>query len=449
MMLLHQANRALTVALLRPSATSSKQIISKCSSLNTCLSSSTLFRWFSEQRRLKLHRFPSKSSDNLELQAQQIISQEKSTQPHAQEIADDIEDAEESPSASNEAISGAPDAEIPRNSLKKIRNKAKSRHEEEDDDDFSLNIRFAPDSVQRFSEEAIIAEEKSIDAGFSGMDLTTEISGKDLTQENSKKKKVIGQSIGGEKLDSFDVFNMSNSVLTEQFTKGSGKGGQKVNKSSNCVILRHEPTGTVVKCHATRSLQQNRVLARKIMQERLEELMMGQSTRKALQADKERRRKDRRRRKREKKMKEKGGAEQEIGENEAMGTEQVESDRLAAAGKEENLDDVEEEGEEAGKEDLEQQPAAAAEEGEEVERYEEKEESLYGLSAQARLEAEYSAQQASLEASQPSIQAKRRKSLQELDLSLQRLQDYDEKQRRRASKFNIKSKFSAANRIVE
>ena len=31
--------------------------------------------------------------------------------------------------------------------------------------------------------------------------------------------------------------------LEEQFVSGSGPGGQNVNKSTNCVVLKHKPTG--------------------------------------------------------------------------------------------------------------------------------------------------------------------------------------------------------------
>jgi len=48
----------------------------------------------------------------------------------------------------------------------------------------------------------------------------------------------------------------------EKFIRGSGPGGQKVNKTSNCVELRHKPTGIVVKCHETRSQEKNRAIAR-------------------------------------------------------------------------------------------------------------------------------------------------------------------------------------------
>ena len=37
------------------------------------------------------------------------------------------------------------------------------------------------------------------------------------------------------------------SDLEEKFVRGFGKGGQKVNKTSNCVELKHLPTGIAVK----------------------------------------------------------------------------------------------------------------------------------------------------------------------------------------------------------
>lgn len=35
--------------------------------------------------------------------------------------------------------------------------------------------------------------------------------------------------------------------LEEQFVRGSGPGGQATNKTSNCVVLKHTPSGIVVK----------------------------------------------------------------------------------------------------------------------------------------------------------------------------------------------------------
>ncbi|XP_006894757.1 PREDICTED: uncharacterized protein LOC102863822 [Elephantulus edwardii] len=68
---------------------------------------------------------------------------------------------------------------------------------------------------------------------------------------------------------------LQESELEEQFVKGHGPGGQATNKTSNCVVLKHLPSGIVVKCHQTRSVDQNRKLARRILQEKLDVLSNG------------------------------------------------------------------------------------------------------------------------------------------------------------------------------
>ena len=47
-------------------------------------------------------------------------------------------------------------------------------------------------------------------------------------------------------------FEFPEKDLDEQFVKGFGPGGQKTNKSNNCVILTHIPTGLRSKCHDNR-----------------------------------------------------------------------------------------------------------------------------------------------------------------------------------------------------
>lgn len=42
--------------------------------------------------------------------------------------------------------------------------------------------------------------------------------------------------------------------LEETFTRGSGPGGQSVNKTANCVLLKHMPTGLFVKVTMTQLL---------------------------------------------------------------------------------------------------------------------------------------------------------------------------------------------------
>ncbi|MDO8494614.1 MAG: peptide chain release factor-like protein, partial [Deltaproteobacteria bacterium] len=43
-------------------------------------------------------------------------------------------------------------------------------------------------------------------------------------------------------------YNIQESDILEKFIRGSGKGGQKINKTSTCVWLRHVPTGNEEKC---------------------------------------------------------------------------------------------------------------------------------------------------------------------------------------------------------
>ncbi|XP_054748816.2 peptide chain release factor 1-like [Lytechinus pictus] len=63
--------------------------------------------------------------------------------------------------------------------------------------------------------------------------------------------------------------------LEEQFVRGSGPGGQATNKTSNCVVLKHNPTGLVVKCHQTRSQSENQKIARLLMKEKLDQHLHG------------------------------------------------------------------------------------------------------------------------------------------------------------------------------
>jgi peptide chain release factor len=60
--------------------------------------------------------------------------------------------------------------------------------------------------------------------------------------------------------------------LEETFTRSGGHGGQNVNKTSTCVLLRHRASGIQVRCQTTRQQGMNRFLARQSLLDKLEAL---------------------------------------------------------------------------------------------------------------------------------------------------------------------------------
>ena len=66
--------------------------------------------------------------------------------------------------------------------------------------------------------------------------------------------------------------------VEEKVSLGSGPGGQAVNKTANAVFLKHLPTGLWVKCHQTRSLENNRKLARKLLTSKLDNFVNGDNS---------------------------------------------------------------------------------------------------------------------------------------------------------------------------
>ncbi|KAM0504981.1 hypothetical protein ACHAP8_002374 [Fusarium lateritium] len=72
------------------------------------------------------------------------------------------------------------------------------------------------------------------------------------------------------------------SEIEESYVKGSGPGGQKINKTNSAVQLKHIPTGIVVKSQATRSRDQNRKYARELLAQRVDELRNGDQSRSAI-----------------------------------------------------------------------------------------------------------------------------------------------------------------------
>ncbi len=82
----------------------------------------------------------------------------------------------------------------------------------------------------------------------------------------------------------------SSADVEERFIRGSGKGGQKINKTSSCVWLRHRPTGVEARCQRERSQSINRELAWANLCAKLEERRRGAMAIAQDEREKERRR---------------------------------------------------------------------------------------------------------------------------------------------------------------
>jgi len=84
--------------------------------------------------------------------------------------------------------------------------------------------------------------------------------------------------------------------IEEKFIKSSGKGGQKVNKSSSAVFLKYKKMNLSVKCGKARSQYLNRFLALRTLIEKIEVIMKGKTDKKFKKAEKIKKQKQRRKR---------------------------------------------------------------------------------------------------------------------------------------------------------
>ena len=82
--------------------------------------------------------------------------------------------------------------------------------------------------------------------------------------------------------------------LQEWFIRGGGPGGQKTNKTSSTVCLRHTPTGLEVRCARERSQSRNRCHARRDRCDKFAEKIRGEKSKKEQEREKIRRQKRRR-----------------------------------------------------------------------------------------------------------------------------------------------------------
>lgn len=107
-------------------------------------------------------------------------------------------------------------------------------------------------------------------------------------------------------LERMDQLGVSEKDLEETFVRSSGPGGQKVNKTSTCVFIRHIPTGLTVKCQRERLRSVNRFIARRILLDKIERMQKGIISKEKERIAKIRRQKQKRsKRAKEKMLKEK------------------------------------------------------------------------------------------------------------------------------------------------
>ena len=93
--------------------------------------------------------------------------------------------------------------------------------------------------------------------------------------------------------DRMTKLGMHEDELKEKFVRGTGSGGQKINKTSSCVFLQHPLTGLETKVQRDRSREMNRYIARKEICDQLEERILGKKSAKQQAREKIRRQKRR------------------------------------------------------------------------------------------------------------------------------------------------------------
>jgi len=87
-------------------------------------------------------------------------------------------------------------------------------------------------------------------------------------------------------------------LVEEQFVRGGGKGGQKINKTSNAVLMKYPPLSLVVKVQRERQRSLNRFLALRELVDQIEMKISPHTSPRFKEWEKIRKQKDRQRRRR-------------------------------------------------------------------------------------------------------------------------------------------------------
>jgi len=99
-----------------------------------------------------------------------------------------------------------------------------------------------------------------------------------VIRQKHKYPKEVRDRINFSKVPKSDFEGTDKNDVIESAVRGSGAGGQAVAKTSNAIQLTHSPTGVVVKVHETRSVDQNRKLARLKLIDALDKFYNGEES---------------------------------------------------------------------------------------------------------------------------------------------------------------------------
>ncbi|MEI7481927.1 MAG: peptide chain release factor-like protein [Elusimicrobiota bacterium] len=86
-------------------------------------------------------------------------------------------------------------------------------------------------------------------------------------------------------------------LIEEQFVKGGGKGGQKINKTANAVLLKYPPLALIVRCQRERKRSLNRFLALRELVDEIEVRISPETSQRLMNIARLRKKKAGRRRK--------------------------------------------------------------------------------------------------------------------------------------------------------
>lgn len=67
-------------------------------------------------------------------------------------------------------------------------------------------------------------------------------------------------------------YNFDKSEISKSYIRGTGNGGQAINKTSSCVQLVHKKSGIIIKCQDTRDRSKNEEIAWLKMMDRLKSI---------------------------------------------------------------------------------------------------------------------------------------------------------------------------------